>query len=192
MKNSSFYSEFIRTIEDLYSSITLRILQKRMDTYQSAPQIDNLAGRSGDITKPLFEYIDDVSSQVQKTVTDSQARSESHFSQTSHPHTSSQSELETPKVVNKENSNGLSKFFKASHHDSELHPGIAEKLKHTVWEHIHASIRHARRGEAAVAKMHADIANNAYKELAHYINNEAHAEFTMEIEDQLDMLMTHK
>ena len=188
MKNSSFYTEVIRAIEDLYSKITLRILQKRMATYQSAPQIDNLPGHSGDITKPLFQYIDDISSQAHKTVTESQTQDKSHSSQTPHSHTASQSELATPKIVNKENANGLSKFFKASHHGSDFHQGIAEKLKNAIWEHIHAAIRHAKRGDAAVAKMHADIANNAYKELAHYVSTEAYNEFALEIKDQLDAL----
>jgi hypothetical protein len=192
MKNSSFYNEFIRAIEDLYSNITLRILQKRMDTYQSTPQIDNLPGRSGDITKSLFQYIDDISSQAQKTVTESQTQDNSLSSQTPHSHTASQSELVTPKIVNKENANGLSKFFKASHHGDDFHPGVAEKLEHAIWEHINAAIRHAKRGETAVAKMHADIANNAYKELAHYVSNEAYRKFGLEIEDQLDVLSNDK
>ncbi len=67
-----------------------------------------------------------------------------------------------------------------------------EKLKHSIWEHIHASIRHARLGDARVAKMHADIANSAYRELAHYVSNEDHNELALEIENQLGELLDNK
>ncbi|NNF96065.1 MAG: hypothetical protein HKM94_03955, partial [Halobacteria archaeon] len=192
MKNASFYNDLIHAIENLYSSITLQILQKRMNTYHQAPSTDNYTEHALDIKAPLFKYIDDISSNDQKTVTEVQTLDYSFFSQTTHQHTSTHSELTSQRIVIKENNSGLSKHFNTKHNDAEYHPGIDEKLKHSIWEHIHASIRHARLGDARVAKVHADIANSAYKELAHYVSSEAHTEFALEIEDQLDVLLKNK
>jgi len=192
MKNASFYNDFISSIEKLYSSITLIILQKRMNTYHPAHSIDSSTNHNLDIQAPLFKYIDDISSEDQKIVMEIQTLDYSYFSHTTNPHTPADYELANQRIVNKENVNDLSKHFKANHNHSEIHHGIAEKLKHSIWDHIHASIRHARLGDVRVAKMHADIANNAYKELAHYVRNEAHTELALEIEDQLDVLLNNK
>jgi hypothetical protein len=192
MKNASFYNDFISSIEKLYSNITLIILQKRMNTYHPAPGIDNSSGHSLDIKAPLFKYVDDISSEDQKTVTDIQTLDYSFFSQAAHSYTSAHHEVVTHQVVNKETVSNLSKHFKSNHNHSEFRPGISERLEHSIWEHIHASIRHARLGNAVVAKMHADIANNAYKELAHYVSSDRHNELGFKIEEQLDVLLNNK
>ena len=90
------------------------------------------------------------------------------------------------------NVNGLSKHFSTTHNEAEFHPGIDEKLKHSNWDHINASIRYARLGDARVAKVHADIANNAFKELAHYVSGEDHAELASQIEDHLGAIVTNQ
>jgi hypothetical protein len=40
--------------------------------------------------------------------------------------------------------------------------------------------------------MHADIANSAFKELAHYVSNDVISELALEIENQLDVLLNNK
>jgi len=192
MKNASFYNDIISAIEKLYSSITLSILQKRMAAYHQTPATNNFNGNGLDIKAPLFKYIDDISSQDQGTVADIQTLDYAYFSHPAHPQVSSQNNLATLPVVDKQNANPLSKYFKSQHNDAELHPGIEEKLKHSIWEHIHASILQARRGNAVIAKMHADIANNAFKELAHYVSSDVISELVLQIEDQLDVLMNNK
>jgi len=51
-------------------------------------------------------------------------------------------------------------------------PYMGDKLKDSAWSHIHAALLHARQGEAITAKLHADIANEALKEAAHYMSEE--------------------
>ncbi len=191
MKNASVYNDIISAIEKLYSSITLRIWQKRMNTYHAAPSIDNINGQPIDFKSPLFKYIDELSSQQQAN-TAIQSPNESHYPYDNHPNITSDNMLPYQPVINKENVNDLSKYFKTKHNDAELHPGIEEKLKHSIWEHIHASILLARRGNAVAAKMHADIANSAFKELAHYVSNDVISELALEIENQLDVLLNNK
>ena len=179
MKSSSFYSDVIKSIEDLYSTVTKRILQKRRDAYHS--KIGNTSsGGSPDITAPLFKYIDDVSPQKQERTSENQAADESRASNNTQPTPSVHLE-----VHNKEIGSGLTKHFK-ERHSAELHPGLVEKLEHSIWEHIHASIRYAKQGEVNSAKMHADIASTAFKELAHYVSPEVQAELASQIEKELE------
>jgi hypothetical protein len=180
MKNSSFYNDVIHAIEELYSSVTMRILQKRRDAYHSESGNTDASGRSLDITAPLLKYIDDVSPQKQKSTIENQTSDESSASNTTHPTPSAHFEMS-----NKDIESGMTKHFK-ERNNAALHPRLVEKLEHSIWEHIHDSIRHAKRGEADIAKMHADIASNAYQELAHYVSPEAHAEFALEIQVHLD------
>jgi hypothetical protein len=192
MKSVLFYTDFLHTIEKLYSRIVLIILQNRMNTYHSEPSIANYTRHTLDIKAPLFKYIDDISSSDKNSVADIQTLDYSFFSQPAHSHTPSQFELSNPCMVKEQDSSEFSSYLKAGHNNLKLNPRIDEKLKHSTWEHIHASIRHARLNDARVAKMHADIANNAFKELAHFVSTEAHAELALEIEDQLDGLLNNK
>jgi hypothetical protein len=72
-----------------------------------------------------------------------------------------------------------------------LHPGIDDKLKHSIWEHIHAAIRYAKLGDRCDAKMHTNIASYAYRELAHYLSKEEYAKFTSDINNQLGRLFNN-
>ena len=188
MKSAVLHNDFLHTIEDLYSRVTFIILQNRINNGHQKAAVDNIEQHSLDIKAPLYKYIEDVRSKDQNTVPQTQTLDYSFFSQPSKPYTPSKHELANQKIAVKNYVGELSKYFKAYHNYSELHPSIAEKLEHSTWEHLHASIRHARQGEQRLAQMHADIANNAYKELAHYVSNEAHAEFTKEIQGQLGTL----
>jgi len=49
---------------------------------------------------------------------------------------------------------------------------MGEKLKDSTWSHIHTALLHARQGDVSNAKLHADIANDALKEAAHYMTEE--------------------
>ena len=47
---------------------------------------------------------------------------------------------------------------------------MGEKLKDSIWSHTHAAMLHARQGNVSNAKLHAQIANDALKEVAHYMS----------------------
>ena len=132
MKSTSFYNDLIHTIEKLYSMITLRILHKRMNTYHQQLSLDNFDRHTLDIQAPLFKYIDDINNNDQKIVTGIQTLDYSFFLQTTNPQTPSHYQLANQRIVNKKNISELSRYFKARHNGSELHPGIDEKLEHEV------------------------------------------------------------
>ena len=47
---------------------------------------------------------------------------------------------------------------------------MGDKLKDSIWSHTHAATLNARQGNVSNAKLHAQIANDALKEAAHYMN----------------------
>jgi len=62
---------------------------------------------------------------------------------------------------------------------------MGEKLKDSAWLHIHTALMQARRGETRTAKLHADIANGAIKEAAHFMNEEDYKVLCGEVEKAL-------
>ena len=70
-------------------------------------------------------------------------------------------------------------------------PYMGDKLKDSTWSHIHTALLHARQGEANTAKLHADIANEALKEAAHYMSGEDHKILCGEVAKALLMMDPH-
>ena len=218
MNKALFYNDFLHLIEELYSRVTSIILENRIAAYHHDYNTDNSTGHILDIKAPLFTYIDDLSSKKRQPDPDVQTLDYSYFSEPTHSPSPSHSELASQRVLSKKTYakhsqtglppgfagstnqspidpsyvNGLSKYFKAIHNFSELHPGVAQILTQSVWDHLHSSIRHARLGNARVAKMHADFSNNAFKELAHYETDEVHSNLALELEDELNALFKQK
>lgn len=81
--------------------------------------------------------------------------------------------------------NDLSRHFEQTHTGSTFLPEVGEKLKKSTWEHIHAALRSARQGDAKTAKLHADIANNALREAAHYLPPQDYTSFAAAVGDML-------
>lgn len=192
MKNESLYNDILNAIEKLYSNISWRIQQKRIDTYHSAPSVNIAKGEPLDIKAPLLKYIDEISQREPQGKPKDEKLDHVDLPNIAQPQMPTTNENATPAIKKTQNVDDLTRFFKAAHRSTELHPGISDKLKHSIIEHINASIRHARRGDTASAKMHADIASTAYQELAHYITDEEHTQFAQEIEEQLNVIMPQK
>lgn len=58
---------------------------------------------------------------------------------------------------------------------------MGEKLKHSTWSHIHTATLQARQGSLTNAKVHAKIANDAFKEAANYMSEEDYKVFCNEV-----------
>lgn len=193
MKERTPYSSLIRAIEKIYLRVALTALHERMDVYHKQAS-QSLKPHANNIKSPLRECIDEIIEYDQDDPEDLDTNNHSIL-------TGSISDLYGPAkdnntvelhVITKENVGELSKYFKARSDGSALHPGIIEKLEHSTWEHIHAAIRYARKGDYRNARMHSDIASSACQELAHFMNEECYLEFIMEIEKHLDVLKQHK
>ena len=83
---------------------------------------------------------------------------------------------------------GLARHFKKSARKKESDQYMGEKLKTSTWTHIHTALMQARNGQATTAKLHADIANQALKEAAHYMSEQDYKAFFAEVETELNKL----
>ncbi len=172
----------IETLKSLYSRIASLELKRRMDAYRKGDG----AEPSHDIATALAEDIDKLAvssdtgpgAAVSDTSSETGSTAAQHGSGTRRP-----VDRKHPQVAYRFME--LIRFFKASNNASTMQPQLAEKLKASVWEHINTSLRLARAGEAASAKLHADVANNALKEAARYMPKEDYNAFYAQVEKQL-------
>jgi len=184
MKRILVYSAFIRELQKIYARFVLTVLHSRMDRYHKQAH-QSLKPYANDIKAPLFECINTLIDTAQEKPDALPAVDQAIRANATNPPTPEKYPAVDLPVVNQENVGELSKYFKARIKGPEAHPGIEEKLEHSTWEHIHAAIRCARQGDKRSAKMHANIASSACKELAHYMIEEQYRGFVAEIEQHL-------
>lgn len=187
MKDAGFYTSLKRAIEILYMRVATSALHKRMRAHRRHAHHAHIHG--GDISTPLLERLNQLSDSEQNYP---ETGNKMDFSLVEGPPRSKKPQKEflntNHHIVNRDNIRELSNYFEKQRHGSELHPPIAEKLEQSTWEHIHESIRCAKKGDTRNAKMHADVASHACKELLHYMNTDEHKAFIKEIEAYLDEL----
>lgn len=82
----------------------------------------------------------------------------------------------------------LSVHFRNSHIHSALFCDVGERLISSTWEHIDASLRTAREGDVKMAKLHIDLANNAFKEAARYLPAPLYASFSQDVKKALEQI----
>ncbi len=181
------YSSLIQAIEKIYYSIAWTGVQKRMDSYNKDGQGNS--GYADGIHSPLMAAIDEMTIDQQHTEDEVQ---HSDDPVPGSPATDLYSPLphndNKARVFTTEDVGDLSKHFREHRNESGLSSGIVEKLEHSTWQHINAAIRYAKKGEHQNAKIHADIANSACKELAHFMYEEQYKDFIVEIENHLENL----
>jgi hypothetical protein len=152
-----------------------------------------------DIKTSILEYVDNVVAEKEKNITKGPndinhpvaeaGVTARHVTQSHHDlFPFKQDEKEdgpNPYALNKKQVDELSKYFKARSKGPELHHGMEEKLKDSIWFHMNASVQCALKGDGRSAKMHADIADYAFKEIAHYMPKEQYLELTEKINKRL-------
>ena len=165
------YRALINGLEKLYIKVSLKLLHRRINSYHSRTSDAKRQYHDG-IKTPLSQFIEATVTQATSSNHtdhnyDHLAKERKPQPQPNHPEKSQYNQL------NRERIDELSKYFKERTKGSETHPSIREKLEHSVWEHIHATVRCARQGDKRNAKMHLNIAHTACKELGHYMDDEA-------------------
>ncbi|MCW8831216.1 MAG: hypothetical protein OQK32_06825 [Gammaproteobacteria bacterium] len=187
MSNIVSYRALIRGIEKVYFKVSLVILHRRMDSYHTIAThqehardiksplqdcVDIIIGYALDNPKVIYRIDQSIDKHTTIHLSEHKNNLAAHlYCQPDHEHLSD-----------------LSRYFKARSAGFELYPCIQEKLEHSIWDHIHSTLRCARLGDQRCSKMHADIASHACKELAHYLNEEDYQTFTDEVEDHLNIL----
>ena len=202
MSLPDFLSMLLHKLQQLYDRIILSQLHKLMDRYHRYTS-HSKKSHAKDIKESLLEYVDNVVViDKEKNMTESPHGSEHPVSEeevtgkhAAHSHHNlfpfKQEEKHVgpnPYALNKKQIGELKNYFKARTKGPELHPGIEETLKDSIWNHINASVQCALKGDGRSAKMHVDIANYAFKEIAHYMSEEQYLELTSKINKRLDAL----
>jgi len=165
-------NRLLQTLHELYYKLCDRDLRKRMSSYHR----DTSSNDAPDISTSVinnFDKLTPASKPSNAAVTSSATdRSSNKPAKTS--------SATQPKWLNKVVSsfNRPKKIFA-----SKIAPNqkMGEKLKDSTWSHIHTALLHARQGDLSNAKLHADIANGALKEAAHYMTEEDYKVFCGEV-----------
>ena len=168
MKNHSL---FVR-LQYLYRKISIVIVRIRMRSYHPFTESNN----TFNITPLLHQQI--------KTLLTPNSNEGNELLTNVHD-----SIINTTKVDNNQDSeigSDFTEYLKQKKSYSINHPFIGDKLKTSAWEHIHCTIRYARQGNVAMAKLHADIAGHAIEELAHFLKDVEYSELVFEVEECFD------
>ena len=157
----------------LFSRLSTVILNKRMSAYRKGDSalVDNqILSTLYDIVEktPAPENVQEQAAEV-ASVTQAEASVSNFPTQNSAGKVSSVVSPETP---HKELSNRLranqSRLSDSKH--------LGEKLSISVWDHIRTSLRYAREKNAGLAKMHADLANEALQQASRYMTDDEYIE----------------
>lgn len=164
----------LQSMQKLYSGIMSSLVRDRLTAYHEGGS----NSFDDDIGASLNQYINNLSAQTQANAAQQPAQSDPPLPPKAVFNT-------TPSSAPGDTPNPLSGYFKKNKSYSELAPRISDKLKESAWEHTHTAIRLARLGDFTTAKLHAGLANNAIKELAHYLPETEYAEFKNIIKTEL-------
>ena len=178
-KTTDGLHSLLHAMQKIYSGIMSSLVRERITSYHEG----NGSRLDDDIGTSLNHYIDSVTSttataqtQDMSEMTDPPLPGRAELSQkTGQSANQATLDIQTP----------LTDHFKKNKSYSELSPHIGEKLQNSAWEHTHTAIRLAHRGDIATAKLHANLANNAIKELGHYLSEADYTEFKNAIKAEL-------
>ena len=188
--SKSYYRRLIEGLEQLYTKVSLIVLHNRVSSYHARPSEAKRKHPDG-IKTPLSQFIE--STVAQATSSNHTNQNYQHLAEERkpqpQPHHSSESQCPP---LSRERIDELSKYFKQRNKGGDLHPPIKEQLEHSVWEHIHATVRCAKQGDKNNARMHLNIAHSACKELGHYMDEEEYQAFVKSAEDHMETLTAPK
>jgi len=174
-----YHSLFVR-LQYLYRKISIVIVRVRVGSYRPFLELNN----TFDITSLLHQQIDSiVFSSIKNNVPPANTSKEVQHSELNFTKVDNEnhqdSEIENVSSIESE----FAKYLKQKKSSSIVHPYMGDKLKKSAWEHVHSTIRYARQGNMAMAKLHADIAGHALEEAAHFLKDEEYSELVFQIEE---------
>ncbi|MDH5766062.1 MAG: hypothetical protein OEZ38_08600 [Gammaproteobacteria bacterium] len=149
----------LHSLYELYIKISHYDWHKRRQSYR--PVVTE-----ADISQSLKKNIDRLSENQHSIHASSTGRS--FLDRIAHEPLQSQTPL---KLISKM-LHGLTRHYKNSTSHIEANQFMSNKLKTSIWSHIHIAFMQARQGDVAAAKVHADIATQALKLAAHYMSED--------------------
>lgn len=171
MISKQLINNLLNSLHNLHHQVSQYELIKRISSYRSKTGANHVHDISGSLA-----------SRINKLATESKpgtapfAREAVANHQTESKHTPVQLDKEHP---------ALAKDYKIGTHTNEPEPSMGETLKASTRSHIHMAHLRARSGDLSAAKLHSDIANQALKEVAHYVDEEDYKSFCLEIDKML-------
>ena len=195
MKLSTFLSSLIEEIDFLYNRVSLTLLHRRMTGYHNHISFES-SPHAKDIKSPILDCIDHVAVHhkgVKVIVASNEIGSPIlGAGEAKRPVVAAEKNgSSNPYMLDKKTVGELSKYFRERKKGVEIQPAIKVKLKRSVWEHINAAMTCARRGDHDNAKMHADIASCAFKEVAHYVPETEYMRFTEKVNLRLEEIKSY-
>lgn len=183
MSHPAGHRSLLTDLKRLYSHISLSLLNKRMGAYhKDIPTVS-----SQDVSARLSDQIEKLAASEQSRPKSEPGGNEVTEESLTEPVLDSEPDKPRKKTVLGRIANVFSHYLKGRA-GNELNPQLSEKLKNSVWTHLHTALRHARQGEVVTAKLHADIANHALKEVAHYMSQDGYVEFSAEVDKMLEQI----
>lgn len=174
MTYTNQYHSLLRSLHKLYSKVGFLHLQKRLQRHRRGPQ----GIKQYDISELLGKHVDRLTSCASSdTCCDlSQHQQKNRTGKSS----ARKFTLASSAVVDMRNS------FRKDRHLSGRAASLGDTLKKSAWTHMHAALRLAKQGQLNSARIHANIANQAVKEVAHFMPEVEYEEFSTEIRNTLN------
>ncbi len=175
---SGHSSDLLHTLRELIRRIGELAVQQRMQHYRP----DGKLSASDEILADLERHIEELD-------TNSGSNSAHAPDDDASPHTlghkygmkTPMAGEDTPKEPNE-----LSRHFESNRTDARSKAELGHRLQKRAWEHIYATLRAARAGDTKTAKLHADIANQAVHEAAHFLPPDEISDFVHQVKNKLD------
>lgn len=170
-------TDLLVILRRLYSRIISLYLKARASTSANS----DTTGMSHNFVLPLSDYIEKLAANAEMNKGDAVDSLVNNVKGNG---------AKNPASLNREHSAEIALGELSTHlRNSHMHSGVSlntgDKLIQSTWEHFHASIRSANKGDVKTARLHAELANNALKEAAHYLPESVYSSFSKEVMEAL-------
>ena len=175
-------SSLLHSLYKLHHKLSEMYLRQRFRLYRR----NTGAQQTPNISRSLNRCIDQLVAHSQSVAAESATQSSSAKAEQAH-HASDQhvsDDSGSPPWI-KSVAPGLTEAYKISASTNPSDQCMGAKLTDSTWLHLHTSIMQARSGDVSKAKLHANIANDALKEAAHYMSKAEYRALCKEVEKAL-------
>ena len=171
------YNRLLRSLHRLYSKLGFLHLQKQLQRHRRKPS----KVKQHSISASLVEHIDRLANHKDAPLSCELERHEKLNKSNRQDQSGSRRKfnLSSSVAVNVDN------FFRKNKHLSGSAAGMSETLKESAWNHMRCALRLAKQGQIHSAKIHANIADQAVKEVAHFMPEDEYEAFSAEIKKAL-------
>ena len=171
--NDGALTTLLTSLQALFSRLSLLILNRRIGTYRR----DGIVNKDSELLSTLYQILDST-----PAVDNTEHRRNGEKGISAVEVVTEVAQYKIPAnaegVVEAAGTQftDLSNRLHATHSKSSDATHLGEKLGISTKEHIRTALRYVREQNPELAKMHADLANEALQQAAHYLSDEAYIE----------------